>query len=173
MGIRDTEIEKLKSYAKALGVEIVFLKPTGTGEIASWTLDGSTIYIYTHKKNSKTDVIFHLLHELAHHISWTHNGRKTPLKTDRALDREDRRKKHDPPIPKSQRKIIYESEKYDAEYQEIIFTELGLKIPKYKFLAQRDLDVWAYLRYHISGDFPSIQETRLKRKELLEKYKNV
>lgn len=173
MGIRDLEIERIKNYAKGLGVEIVFKPPQGAGHQAEWANDGSQITIYTHKKKSKMDLILDLIHELAHHISWVHEGRTIPLKTDRALDSEDSRRRNDPPIAKSQRKLIYESEKFDAQYQEIIFNELGITIPKYKFLAARDLDIWVYFRYYQSGDFPSREENRIKYKELLEKYKNV
>ena len=170
MGVRDEEIQRIKNYAKGLGVELVFASPDGSGDQASWSTDGSRITIYTQKHKSKTDIIFDLIHELSHHLAWVHKGRTTLLKTDRALDRENLRTKKDPPIAKEQRKIIYEDEKSDAEYQPLIFAELNIKIPKYKFLAQKDLDVWAYYKYYMNGDFPSLTDYKEKRKELQRKY---
>ena len=171
MGIRDEEIQRIKNYAKGLGVELVFAPANGSGDQAEWLTDGSRITIYTQKCKSKTDIIFDAIHEFAHMLAWIHRGRTSPLKTDRALDKENNRSKKDPPISKDQRKIIYEDEKNDAEYQPLIFAELNIKILKYKFLAQKDLDVWAYYVYYLNGDFPSLTEYKQKRKELQKKYK--
>jgi hypothetical protein len=75
-------------------------------------------------------------------------------------------------VPKDQRKLIYETEKADAEYQEQIFHELNIKIPKQRFYIERDLGVWMYEQYYIDGKFPTGKRRKAHRKILIKKYRD-
>jgi hypothetical protein len=165
------ELNRLVQYAESLGIKVEF-KDSSKGHVcAEWTTDGTEITVYSSKSKSITQNILDLLHEVSHHIAWTHKGRKTPIRTDEALMAEDRRHKKSPPIPKSKRKIIYEDERFDSQYQELIYNELGLKIPRWKVQAERDLSNWIYYRYFQSGDYPGSIETKAKKQELVAKYR--
>jgi hypothetical protein len=166
MGIRDNDLKRLQKYAEGLGIKVVWKQWKENDPDASWTTDGSEITIYEHPRQSKTDVILSFIHELGHHQAWIYNGRKEDLKTNRALDLDEKRKTDDPPIPKEQRKLIYESEKNDADYQDLIFKELNLNIPYKKFIVNKKLDVWMYYRYYITGEYPTQTERDKKRKQL-------
>lgn len=168
MGIRDEELKRITHYAKGLGIKL-FFKPyvRGSHTGAEWITDGSEITIYHRPKESKTNLILKAVHELAHHIAWVHAGRTVDLDTDQALMDEDDNLE----LTREQRKLIYLTEKNDADYRESIFNEIGLKIPKYIFLADLALDIWIYQRYYISGKFPTYKSISRKRKELRTRYK--
>lgn len=172
MGIRDNEIQRLEQYAKGLGIKVVWRTWQKGDPGASWATDGSEITLYTYPSQSKTQIILNFIHELAHHLSWVYNGRKGNLKTDRILDKDDnRQKRKDPPLPKSERKLIYEGERKDSEYQDLIFKELNLKISKQKFYINKKLDNWVYYRYYQSGEDPTQKEINLKKRKLINEYK--
>ena len=132
MGIRDQEIARIEKYAAGLGIKIKWEKYTrAIGAEADWQIDGTQITMYCWARQSKTAKILALVHELAHHMGWVYNDRKQDLKTNAALENDAERKRGDPPIPKEQRYLIWYTEHHDAKYQESIFKELGLKIPRW------------------------------------------
>ena len=171
MGIRDREIERIVKYANGLGVKVIWKKYKRGDDGASWHLDGSAIEMYVWPDKSKTQIILDFIHELGHHMAWVYSGRKNDLKTDRAYELDGARGKKDPPISKAQRKIIYEAEKYDSQYRDQIFKELGIKIPKYRLDADKEYDFWIYRRYYLTGKIPTEKEMRVKRRELIEKHR--
>jgi len=174
MGIRDTEISRLKKYAEGLGIKVYF-KPyiRGMG-IAEWDLDDQSITIYEKKSFSKTDYILTFLHELGHHLDWVYNNRKNDpedVKAQELLcageiegDRSD--------IPKKYRKRTYEMEKSGIYYMSIIYKELGLKIPYWKVKLQQDLDIYPYFILYKEGRFPTSKEDKEYRKKMTKIYKN-
>lgn len=172
MGIRDDEIKKLEHYARGLGIKVTWTQyKRGSDVGASWVSDGSEIIICVRPRESKTAIILKFLHELAHHMAYVYSGRVGDFKTDQALNAEDDRSPNDPILPKEQRKLIYIAERDDAQYRDQIYHEVGIKIPKYIFLADKALDIWIYYRYYLTGHFPTYRSIKKKKKELLKKYK--
>lgn len=175
MGIRDQEINNLQRYAEGLGLKVIWKKyarESSGGNAAQWDTDGSCITIFTWPGLSKTDIILNMIHELAHHMAWIYNDRKSDPKLDSALYAEWERKRGDPPIKKSSRKLILDSEVDDSKYQEVVAHEVGIKIPLYKIKISVDLSNWQYSYYYRTGDFPSKKSCTKKEKELTRRYKN-
>jgi hypothetical protein len=161
--IRDKELTRVKQYAQALGIKVLIKKQGPEDPEADWALDGSQITVYLRPKQSKTQIILDLIHELGHHQEWVYRGRKTPLKIDTALSRET--------PTKAQRKHIYDDEVNGAAYQLLIYKEIGLTIPKWKVEVERDLSLASYRYFWLNGDHPTREWRREKRKELIKKYK--
>jgi hypothetical protein len=163
------ELTRVVKYAEGLGVKVVFTKRADQYASAEWLTDGSQITFYNCEKKGPLRLLLEFYHELAHHLSWVHNGRKTDFKTDQALYREDAKKAGEV-LEKKYRKIIYESERNDSLFQEIIHKEINSKIPLGTLKAERDLDVWIYHRYYITGKYPKFKDVTKKRKQLRRKY---
>lgn len=169
MGIRDEEIKRLEHYCKALGIQVYWKSYVPHSHVgAEWVDDGSEITIYYRKNESKLKLILKLVHELGHHLGWVHAGRTHDLATNQALYDQDQ----DMILNKEERKLIYITERDDAQYRKKIYDEVGLKIPLHIFYTDIDLDTWIYYRYYVTGKFPTYKSIAKKKKELMEKYKN-
>jgi hypothetical protein len=162
MGIRDEELKRIEKYAQGLGIKVTYKKQGPQDPEADWAVDGSEITVYLRNRQSKTHIILDLIHELGHHMYWVHNDRKIPIKLDTALSRENPTKK--------QRKAILEDEQNGALYHLLIYKELGLKIPEWKVIVERDIQLEIYKYYYRNGDFPTVKERKIMRKKLNEKY---
>ena len=163
--VRDKELKRLENYAKALGVKITKQKKKKEDPEAAWVVDGSEIIIFTSVKESKTQLILKIVHEMAHHKSWIANGRKQDLRTNQALIRDDERdSKIDPPLPKSQRKLISETEKNDMKYWDDIIKELNIRIKPSIINKAKKLDLWVYEYYYKKGEYPTSKEYKEKKK---------
>lgn len=166
MGIRDTEISRLIKYSEGLGIRVSFRKHKKNVEGAAWCLnedDSVDLIIYEWPGVSKTRIILNFLHELAHHKSWVANNRKLSKKVIDALCTEG-------DVSKRKRKLIYETEKKDAEYRLEIWHELGLKVPEWKVKVDIALDNWVYYIYYQENRIVTDRELDQKAKELKEIY---
>lgn len=176
MSIRDKEIERLVKYAEALGVKVTYIRktPASFGE-ADWVIDGSEIRLYTRKNTNKTDLVLSLIHELGHHLWFIHKKERQPdLKFEQALDRENLVfEKKKVMTPKKLRKKILEIEKEGVKYWEVIVKDTNIKIAKWKINLQAEFDIWQYEYYYENGKFPKRPIRRLKRKELINKHKEI
>ena len=177
MSIRDQEIRRLEKYAEGLGAKIKYKQHKGDHSSgAEWVLDedGNTeLIMYTWPNQSKTLLILNFVHELAHHVSWIYSNRKEDPETFEAFYKEDLRKKQtDPKLPKEERRLIYLSEKEDAAYRDIIWHEVNIKIPKWKLIVDKKLDIFVYRWYYQKGNTPDIKVIKKKKKELVLKYGN-
>lgn len=161
--IRDQELNRLISYAKALNVNIVKKPSTRNTPEAEWTIDGTQITIYM-KKRSKTEEILLIIHELAHHKSWINRGRKEYMKTHQAYDAQ--MKADNKILAKRHRKVIYETEKNDTDYWDEIIRDVDIKINPKRIKLEKEMDIWIYKQYYLTGEFPSGQEIKDKRKQL-------
>jgi hypothetical protein len=155
MGIRDKEITRIENYARGLGTKIEWKRYISGGTDAEWFADGEKIAIYQWPRKSKTMTILTLVHELAHHLAWVNAGRKEDPKVTEALEADANHVKGQPPIAKEYRKIIYELERDDAMLRDKIFTDLNLKVPLYKFKADKKVDVWYYRQFYLTGKRPT------------------
>lgn len=178
MGIRDEEIKRLERYAQGLGTKVTYKDYKRGDAGAEWVIheDNTTeLIVYIWPRQSKVRTILNLIHELGHHLAWIHNNRKEDPATLDAFYREGERSRKDPTLVKRKRKLIYESEKNDAEYRDIIWHEVGIKIPKWRLEHDKELDIWGYLQYYKTGEHPNITETHSKglelKKEMLGKNK--
>lgn len=172
MGLRDNELLRLEKYANGLGIKVNYRKPIPQSNVAAeWTVDGSEITLYVSERDSKTKTILNFLHELAHHMDHVYNNRQRDPKIEKALMLESNRKPDDPPIKKSLRKLIFEDEVRATQYRFQIAHEIGLKIPEWKIKLDIELDIWVYEMYYLNGDIPSVRQSKLKKKELISKYK--
>lgn len=165
MHIRDKELAQLKKYAQGLGITVTIKPGVAHSNIdAEWALDGSDITLYTYSKDNKTDMILKLLHELGHHLEFIYRGRKHPEVLDKALGMT-------PPLPKKYRKAIYDNEVSSATYHTVIANEVGLRIPLWKILVERDHQLEIYKYYYLNGKDCSKKEKDQMRKDLIAKYK--
>jgi hypothetical protein len=163
MGIRDEELKRVEKYCQALGIKVTYKKQGKTDPEAEWATDGSEITVYLRPKQSITQIILDLIHELGHHQAWVYNDRKTAISLDNALGRE----KHN----KKDRLAILKDEENGAEYHLMIYKELGLKIPEWKVRLERDLSLEIYRYYAKNNNWPTFKWRKEKKKELQEKLK--
>lgn len=164
------ELERLKLYAKGLGIKVTIKPNSGPySTVAEWRTDGSEIILYQHTY-STLDMCLALYHELSHHIFWVHNGRQGDLKTHDALIKDEEHSQIGKSLPKRYRKIIYEMEKSECVYQEVIHKEIGSKIPLNKLLAERDLDIEIYKYWYENGNYPSVNWVKRTRRQLRKQY---
>jgi hypothetical protein len=173
--IRDREIERLISYATGLGLQVIYDDKTDNNAVASWAIDGSEITLYTLTKQSKTELIIALIHELGHHLHWIYQKQRKPdFKFDEAITREMlvENKETTIPTPKHLRKKILDIEKAGAEYWHTVYKDVGLKIPLWKVNMWKEFDIWQYEVYYQKGAFASVKVRKAKLKTLTEKYKN-
>jgi len=171
---RSEEIKRLEQYAKGLGVNIHYRRhkrgDTDGAHITVLNSYTSEMVVFYDSRTTKTELILKMIHELGHHLSWVYRGRQDSQALIDALIAESYKKADQPPIPKPQRKLIYEMEKYDTKYWEFIITELGIKIKKNVLELERQLDIWVYRQYYLRGEFPNLKEVDVKRRQLAEKY---
>lgn len=171
---RSEEIKRLEQYAKGLGVNIHYRRykrgSTDGAHIVVLNSYTSEMVVFYNSRTTKLELIFKIIHELGHHLSWIYRGRQDSKDLIEALIAETYREPGHPPIPKNQRKLIYEMEKYDTKYWEYVITELGIKIRKDLLDLEKYLDVWVYKQYYIKGEFPTSKEINFKREQLTEKY---
>jgi hypothetical protein len=175
MNIRDREIQRLISYAIGLGLEVIYDSTTKTNAAAGWALDGSEIIIYTNTKQSKTDIILALIHEISHHLHWIwEKQRKPDFKFDEAVTRELLLENNETtvPTPKRLRKKILDIERAGIVYWDVVYRDVGLAIPLWKLNVYKEFDIWQYEVYYQKGKFAPRAERRAKLKTLTEKYKN-
>ena len=119
------EYERLVKYSQGLGIKVTFINDKKADCSAYWLGDGSEIVIYNKDSKGPMRLCLEFLHELGHHLTWVHNGRKGDLRTDNILSKEAEGKK----LTKSQRKVIYDMEVHDSKFQKIIHNEINSKIP--------------------------------------------
>lgn len=175
MGIRDEELKRLEQYARGLGAKVSYKRQGENDPGASWVVcvDGVTeLTLYTYPGQSKTLLILNFVHELGHHYSFVRRNRKEDPETFEAFYKESKRlNETDPKLPKAERKLIYESEKRDAQYRNAIWHEVDIKIPKWKLELDKEWDIWYYKQYYLKGNVPSWKESgHDKYKELRKKY---
>lgn len=165
------DLNRLIKYGQGLGLKIT-IKPyvEGSDDAGYWYTDGTEVTLFKWKNQSLTNLVLICLHELAHHLSYRYAGNTLDKKYLAALDADYKRAPSDPPIKKSLRKAIYLKELNDTQYQDAIALETGLRIPKWKIDAEKDLDIWIYHSYYENGVYPSAKEKTKKRKELRRKY---
>lgn len=172
MSIRDEEIKRLEHYAQALGIKVMWEPYKAGSHIgATCTVDASEITLCYRPTTSKMQLVLNFIHELAHALAYINSGRQEDFKTNNALDAEDERENSDPPLPKEQRKLIYICERDDAQYRDKIYNEVDIRIPKYRFIVDKELDIWIYYRYYLMGKFPTYKSIKRKKQELIQKYK--
>jgi hypothetical protein len=167
MGIRDREIERIVKYAEGLGLTVEWHK-SGYGDPgASWVREDQKIHIYTYPRMTKTITILNFLHELGHHMDWIYSNQEISVETEQAYQLEDARIPYkSPPIPKEQRKLIYDSERAGIKYMINIARELNLKLKEDRILEEMELDTYIYYVYYITGDNPRVKDVDAKRIEL-------
>jgi len=166
MGVRDEELKRLVLYARSLSSNVIFnyLKSNETlVEGAAWDSSTQEITINISLNQSKITTIIYLIHELGHHLSYIYDYNKiNPKNLDTALVRFEQGL----PLYKRHRKLILEDELRAMKYWKIIYTDTGLKFPKYRMYLERELDNWAYNYLYQVGRLPLKKEFYVKRKEL-------
>lgn len=172
--IRDEELKRLEHYALGMGTKVKYQRHTRGDPGAEWIVhnNGTTeLILYTWPKQSKTRLILNLVHELGHHYSFVRRNRKEDPETFAAFHKEGLRKQDsDPKLPKAERKLIYESEKRDAQYRYAVWHEADIKIPKWKLDVDIEIDIWGYRQYWLKGNHPNGIEIDLRHSALKELY---
>lgn len=169
--LRDKEISRIIKYAEGLGLKVEIKAHKKNDPGATWDRENGTITVYQYKRQSKTDLILVLLHELGHQLDWIYNhDRQVDKVIEAALDAEDARQEGDPYLPKEQRYLIYKDECAGIAFMPVIANELGLKIPLWKVEIEAELDKWSYAYYWENGHMPSPSECKEKRRELRANY---
>lgn len=158
----EKEFQRLIKYTQGLGVKVSFIEDPKVDNAAAWLNDGSEIIIYNKHKKGHLAMCLDLIHEISHHKSFIHNDKKTNDYIDNILGKLEEKK----PLTKKQRKALYEMEKADSKYHEIIHKEIQSKIPIARLSMQTELDVWMYEYFYKNNKWPLKKERKAKFKEL-------
>lgn len=162
----EKEFERLIKYTQGLGVKVSFVDDASIDMSAAWTTDGSEIEIFNRKRKGPLLLCLEIIHELAHHLTWVHNGRGGDLNTNRILAKEMAGKT----LTKKQRKVIFDMEAHDSQFQKIIHKEINSKIPIKRLEREIALDLWIYEYFYKKGIWPKIKDRKQKIKELRKIY---
>ena len=141
---------------------MTFIENSILDDAAAWLNDGSEIIIYNKNKKGPLSICLDFLHELAHHLAFIHQGKKSNEYINNILGKlED-----DLPLTKKQRKALYEMEKADSQFQQMIHKEVQSKIPLNRLTVQTEFDVWVYEYFYKNNRWPLKKERKIKFKEL-------
>ena len=166
------ELDRTIKYAQGLGIKVHIKSRPRNHHLAEWVTDGSEITLFVGKSESYVSTTLNLIHELAHHMAFVYNKRKTCPYIEKVFTKAEEPKT----LTKEERKVIWQVERQDSSWQEIIYNELNLRIPLYKLYLERDISNWSYKQFYLTGKFPTTAQFRTKRKklkkELLCKLKN-
>lgn len=162
----EKEFQRLIKYAQGLGIKVSFVKDANADMSAAWLSDGSEIIIYNKDTKGPLRRCLEFIHELSHHLTYVHNGRKGDLKTDAILSKQEEGKV----LTKKQRKVIFDMETHDSQFQKIIHKEVGSKIPLKRLELEIEFDLWIYEYFYKHGKWPKESDRRIKFKELRSKY---
>lgn len=168
MGIRDEEIKRLILYGKSLGGKITVRDYAFEHEGEIVFDPKYVININKRVHNNKTEIIMTLLHELSHLRYVIANNYKF---SDAFTDEIWKIEEQDEKVPLKYSKDIAEFELESLELMPVIATELGIKIPSWKILRQKDHDQFMYEYFGNNGVFPDTNTVDVKWKMLTEKYK--
>jgi len=157
------ELRRVEKYCEALGIKVTYKKQGPLDPEADWTTDGTEITVYLRPRQSFTQIILDLVHELGHHQNWVYSDRKTQISLDHALGKEKHQKKD--------RLAILKDEQNGSQFHLLIFKELGIKIHQWKVEVERDLSLAIYTYYYKNNDWPTLKWRKNKKKELILRYK--
>lgn len=151
----DSDIKKLKNYAKALGVRVCIYKmkidPEGVADY-DYTATPPRIQIF--KMKSKSMLIVALIHELGHHLDWTHRNQHEGY-----LESLPYYIRHPDLKPtKKQRGSVRKAEYNATLYMDQIHEELQLSIPKWKVYQSMMIDRMIVDCYYETGQFMTVAE---------------
>lgn len=169
MGVRDDELKRLTQYANAMGVKVSY-KPYDNVDKsrAEWAMDGTEIFLYAHKRDSKLSTILALIHELGHHVSFIHDdGREHSKSLLRALGKD----RDVIPLTKKQRYLILKTELDGMHWWEIIYNETKMSFPIYRLHLEREYDTWWYTFFYQTGREATRLERSNKVRQLREAYR--
>lgn len=155
---------KLKYYCKSLGLTVKVLPgDKSTDQAAEFIMEDKAINLYEFSGKSKTFMLLCLLHEVSHYREFLDKSEKDTEALINALNSDRPNKK--------QRALIHASECAAATYMPIIADELGLKIPKYKVVAEAELDRYISNCYYETGKSSTQSHNIKKRQEFRRLYK--
>lgn len=158
------ELDRLIKFSEGLGVKVRFHKDKMNNDAgAEWDLSGKEIIIYYRDDESTTSLILKLVHELGHHLDYVNNKRRHTKQIEEAVSAEN--------PTKTQRRILYKDERNAAKYHEFIYDTVGIKIPRWKIVVEREWSLEVYRQEIYNPEGPSKKEKRDIRKRLTEKYK--
>lgn len=164
MSYLDKEISRMEKYIAGLGIKLNKkmrqAKDSQCKDYGAWSPHEIDLYVNEHA--SKTELILTLLHEIGHQIHYMHND-KPQIPDEVMLPLET--------LTKAQRKKILDYERPGIELMPTIAIELAIKIPMYKVYIQSELDVWMYEVLYETGSYPKDKIKKLKKQDLLSKYK--
>lgn len=161
----EKELSRLIKYAEALNIKVIFSNKKSDC-FAEWDSDGVSITIYKSKAKKPLELVLLMFHELSHHLAWVHKGKKIPLKTDHIL----KKAANGAELTEIQRKHLYEDEKSDYQYQQIIHKEIDSKVPLWRLNAEIAFDEWIYRYYWLKNDWPTAKDRKAKKTEFIRKY---
>ncbi len=166
--IRDEEIKKLIFYAKSLGAKINIRNYAFEHEAEVVFSAKYTININKHRHRNKTQLIFSLMHEIAHlkYIA-LNNYKFSDAFLEEVWALEEQGKK----IPKKYRKDIVKFELDSLGLMVNIASEIGVKVPMWKVLRTMEHDKYFYKVLGETGYFPTLEESNKEWKRLTERYK--
>jgi hypothetical protein len=172
MSFMQGELDRVVKYARGLGLTVTF-KPYKKGSGVGGEYDGETkeVIVYRQPRESLTNLILILIHEVSHHLDFVYKGKRDPVKLVTALEKEFDRKPGDPPIAYTYREYIYECESAAADFMPQVARELDLKMPIWKVEAEAELDRWVAKHYMTTGEYPMIKLVVEKRRDLRARFK--
>lgn len=157
--IRDTEIKRLILYAKAMGHRVIIRGMKDIEDFGEYCENDKLITINKNAHKNKTELILTLIHEMSHlKYKQLNNVTLTEAFT---VDNPN----------KKQRQEIRDFEVNSLQLFTNIVQELEIKVPMYKILRARDMDIFRYEYYASNSDFPAPEIEKTKWNELKERYK--
>lgn len=168
--IRDEENKRIDLYLKGQGLKVITYNRASKEQAAYWTIDGTEMACYIHPTDSKTEVIFHKIHEGSHHLTFINDyKRKTPKKLEAAVDAEAALKKGKI-LAKRHRQTLYDHEVLGLAWWDVIVRDVNIKIPKWKIEFQKEYDLFPYSYLLEHGVWPSRKLRKENRRELRAKW---
>ena len=159
--VRDEEIKRLTKYAQGLGFRVVFSDKRQPTEFATWDTDEIVVYKRCHA--TKIEIVLSLVHEIGHAAAFVRDGqRKLDDQVEQALDT---------PEKKNSKKKIWQDEIEGSQWWHSIYEDCDLKFPLWLLEAQMELDLWAYEMNYKNGEFPTVKERLIKKRQLKEKHR--
>lgn len=163
--VRDLEIKRLVLYLKACNVKVT-IRDYAFDHMGEVTGDiPAKININKRRHTSKTELVLTLLHE-ACHIKYS------SLHPDLHFEGLDVEANGD--FKKATKKQRYDNYKFEHDSLQLmpdLAMELGIKIPEWKILMQRDLDIWEHYHFYENDIYPNRKESRIQLRKLKLRYK--
>ncbi len=157
-------MERLVAYAKGLGLSVRILPEVpGLGEAGTYEVSGdgtAELTVYTHKRQSRLEVVLTLIHEIGHHLDYVHKFRRLESFVG-VVEAEAEGRYED----------ILKTEIAGTKYWRRIYTDTACSFPVWRLYLAMEFDIWQYVFLRDTGKYPTRAQRRRKRMQLTREHK--